>query len=47
MAGRGVNLVYPKQTASWLYMSGIILKIVTFSRLSVALMGKKGNHSQF
>jgi hypothetical protein len=46
MVGRRVDLVYLKQRASWLYMSGIILTIVTFIRPIVALMGKKDNHAE-
>ena len=42
MVGRGVDLLYPKQRASRLYMS-----IAIFSRPSAALMGKKDNHAQF
>jgi len=47
MVGREFDLVYLKQRASWLYMSGIILTIVIFSRINVALMGKKDNHAEF
>ena len=47
MVGQGVGLMYLKQTASWLYMSGIILTIVIFSKPIVALVGKRGNHAQF